>query len=71
MLAGPDIEGTVKLARAVRLPVIASGGIASLDDLRAIKSAELAGAILGRALYEGRIDLAAALALAREETGAC
>jgi phosphoribosylformimino-5-aminoimidazole carboxamide ribotide isomerase len=71
MLAGPDIEGTVKLARAVRLPVIASGGIASLDDLRAIKSAGLAGAILGRALYEGCIDLTAALAVAGEETGAC
>jgi phosphoribosylformimino-5-aminoimidazole carboxamide ribotide isomerase len=69
MLTGVDIEGTAKLARSVTLPVVASGGIASLADLRAIKAAGLAGAILGRALYEGRIDLAAALALA--ETGAC
>ena len=71
MLTGADIEGTAALARAVKLPVIASGGIASLDDLREIKTAGLAGAILGRALYEGRIDLAAALALAKEEPGAC
>jgi phosphoribosylformimino-5-aminoimidazole carboxamide ribotide isomerase len=71
MLTGADVEGTAGLARAVKLPVIASGGIASLEDLRAIRSAGLAGAILGRALYEGRVDLAAALALAREEDGVC
>jgi phosphoribosylformimino-5-aminoimidazole carboxamide ribotide isomerase len=71
MLTGADIEGTVQIARAVKLPVIASGGIASLEDLRAIKSAGMAGAILGRALYEGRIDLAAALAVASEEKAPC
>ena len=52
-------------ARAVSIPVIASGGIASLDDLRALKAARapLDGAICGRALYEGRIDLGEAVRL--------
>ncbi len=71
MLTGADIEGAAALARAVALPVIVSGGIASLADLRAAKAAGLAGAILGRALYEGRIDLKDALALAQEEAPAC
>ncbi len=63
MLAGPDIDAAAALARAVDLPVILSGGISSLEDLRRAKAADLAGAILGRALYEGRIDLKEALAL--------
>ena len=56
-----------------RIPVIASGGIASLDDLRALKAcgAPLDGAITGRALYDGRLDLAAALRLPREPDGRC
>jgi phosphoribosylformimino-5-aminoimidazole carboxamide ribotide isomerase len=62
MLMGANVEETAALARAVRLPVILSGGIAGLDDIRAAKAAGLAGAILGRALYEGRIDLKEALA---------
>jgi phosphoribosylformimino-5-aminoimidazole carboxamide ribotide isomerase len=62
MLSGANVEGTAALARAVRLPVILSGGVAGLDDIRAAKAAGLAGAILGRALYEGRIDLKEALA---------
>ncbi|MER2508545.1 MAG: HisA/HisF-related TIM barrel protein, partial [Amaricoccus sp.] len=64
-MAGPDVPGTAALARAVTIPVIASGGIASIEDLRALKAcdAELDGAISGRALYEGKLDLAEALAL--------
>jgi phosphoribosylformimino-5-aminoimidazole carboxamide ribotide isomerase len=62
MLGGPNVEATAALARQVALPVILSGGVASLDDLRAANAAGLAGAILGRALYEGRIDLREALA---------
>jgi len=64
-LQGPNVAATAALARAVDVPVIASGGIASLDDLRALKAsgAPLDGAISGRALYEGRIDLAAAVRL--------
>jgi phosphoribosylformimino-5-aminoimidazole carboxamide ribotide isomerase len=63
MLAGANVEATAALARQVKLPVVLSGGIAGLEDLRAAKAAGLAGAILGRALYEGRIDLKEALAL--------
>ncbi|MFO1061862.1 MAG: 1-(5-phosphoribosyl)-5-[(5-phosphoribosylamino)methylideneamino]imidazole-4-carboxamide isomerase [Dongiaceae bacterium] len=68
-LAGPAVEATAALADAVDLPVIASGGIASLEDLARLRDAPgrgIAGAISGRALYDGRIDLAAAIALCRE-----
>ncbi len=71
MLAGADIESAATLARMVTLPVILSGGVTSLDDIRAAKAAGLAGAILGRALYEGRIDLKEALALAGAQVSAC
>jgi phosphoribosylformimino-5-aminoimidazole carboxamide ribotide isomerase len=65
MLSGVNVAATADLARATRLPVIASGGVASLDDLRALKAADagIAGVISGRALYDGRLDLGAALAL--------
>jgi phosphoribosylformimino-5-aminoimidazole carboxamide ribotide isomerase len=63
-LGGPNVEATAALARAVSLPVIASGGVASLDDLRALKATGvIAGVISGRALYEGRLDLREALTL--------
>ncbi len=64
-MQGPNVAATAALARAVSIPVIASGGIASLDDLAALKAcgAPLDGAISGRALYEGRLDLAAAIRL--------
>ncbi len=68
-LGGANVEASAALALACRLPVIVSGGIASLDDLRAVAARSgdgLAGAITGRALYDGRIDLAAALAVAAE-----
>jgi phosphoribosylformimino-5-aminoimidazole carboxamide ribotide isomerase len=60
MLEGPDIPGAEALQRQ-GARVIASGGISSLDDLRRIAAAGLAGAIVGRALYEGRFDLPGAL----------
>ncbi|NDW52958.1 1-(5-phosphoribosyl)-5-[(5-phosphoribosylamino)methylideneamino]imidazole-4-carboxamide isomerase [Aliiroseovarius sp. PrR006] len=62
-MQGPNTEATADLARAVSIPVIASGGVSSLDDLRALKScgAPLNGAISGRALYDGAIDLKEAL----------
>lgn len=66
MLGGVNLDATLALARAVRLPVIASGGVASLDDLAALSavaSEGIEGVIIGRALYDGRIDPAAALAL--------
>jgi len=67
-LTGLNIEGTLALAKAVRIPVIASGGLASLADIERLAAPDcaiLAGAISGRALYDGRIDPAAALALLR------
>ena len=60
-LAGPDVDGARAIA-ALGLDVIASGGVASLDDLRRIRDAGLAGAIVGRALHEGRFTLREALA---------
>lgn len=63
-MQGPNVEATADLARAVSIPVIASGGVSSLDDLIALRDcgARLNGAISGRALYDGAIDLKAALA---------
>lgn len=62
-MAGPNIPATEALARAVTIPVIASGGVSRLDDLLALRdTGVIAGAISGRALYEGAIDLSAALA---------
>jgi len=68
MMSGPSVEATAELARAVpSVPVIASGGVTTLDDIARLSRAGLPGAIVGRALYEGRLDLAAAIALARKE----
>ncbi|APX21489.1 MAG: 1-(5-phosphoribosyl)-5-[(5-phosphoribosylamino)methylideneamino]imidazole-4-carboxamide isomerase [Rhodobacteraceae bacterium] len=64
-MQGPNIEATAALANAVTIPVIASGGVSSLKDLRALRDcgATLNGAISGRALYDGAIDLKEALKL--------
>lgn len=72
MLSGVNIEATVRLARALRIPVIASGGIASLADIDALCAVEhegISGAITGRAIYEGSLDFAAAQARADELNG--
>lgn len=62
ILAGPNIEATARLAAATPIPVIASGGVSSLEDLLAVQAnGTIAGAISGRALYDGRIDLREAL----------
>ena len=63
-MQGPNVAATAALARAVQVPVIASGGVSSLDDLVALRDcgAGLNGAISGRALYDGALDLRAALA---------
>ena len=62
-MQGPNIDATAALARAVSIPVIASGGVSSLEDLIALRDcgADLNGAISGRALYDGALDLADAL----------
>ncbi|MCU0896459.1 MAG: 1-(5-phosphoribosyl)-5-[(5-phosphoribosylamino)methylideneamino]imidazole-4-carboxamide isomerase [Burkholderiales bacterium] len=69
MLTGVNIDATVKLARELRVPVIASGGLTALDDLRglcAVESEGIMGVITGRALYQGTLDFKAAQALADE-----
>lgn len=70
MLEGPNLEATAELARlagygADGIPVIASGGVTTPDDIRRLAATGLHGAIVGRALYEGRLDLAEAIAIAR------
>jgi phosphoribosylformimino-5-aminoimidazole carboxamide ribotide isomerase len=68
MLAGLNLDATIALADAVRIPVIASGGLASIADVAALlqpRARKLAGAIAGRALYDGRLDPAEALRLIR------
>jgi phosphoribosylformimino-5-aminoimidazole carboxamide ribotide isomerase len=66
-MQGPNIAATEALSRAVTIPVIASGGVSSLADLTALRdTGTIAGAISGRALYDGAIDLAAALAALKQ-----
>jgi len=68
LLKGLNLDATIALAEQISIPVIASGGLASIDDVRALlapRASKLAGAIAGRALYDGRLDPAAALALIR------
>ena len=63
-LAGPDVEGLSRLAEATGAPIIASGGVSSLDDVKALAGiGGLEGIIAGRAIYEGRLDVAAAIAV--------
>ena len=74
MMQGVNVEATVRLAQAITIPVIASGGVSTLDDVRALRAVEregIMGAIIGRALYDGAIDLTAAQAIAdaAEENG--
>jgi phosphoribosylformimino-5-aminoimidazole carboxamide ribotide isomerase len=72
MMQGVNVQATVELARAISIPVIASGGISNLDDIRAlceVRQEGIMGAIIGRALYEGDIDLAAAQQWVDEVTG--
>ena len=68
-LRGPDIDGITRMLRAVNIPLIASGGISCLDDIRSLKKLEkegLLGVITGKALYEGRIDLTQAIEVAKQ-----
>ncbi len=67
-MTGVNLESTAALARAVNIPIIASGGVASLDDIRALKAdGVISGVISGRALYEGAIDLGEAISVCRGE----
>jgi phosphoribosylformimino-5-aminoimidazole carboxamide ribotide isomerase len=69
MLKGLNLDATIALADAVSIPVIASGGFASIQDVHALlvpRAQKLAGAIVGRALYDGRLDAAEALTVLRD-----
>ena len=71
MMSGVNVDATVKLAQALRIPVIASGGIASIKDVEAVCKLVpegIIGAIAGRALYEGKLDLKKAQAAADQAT---
>ncbi|HEX3115275.1 MAG TPA: 1-(5-phosphoribosyl)-5-[(5-phosphoribosylamino)methylideneamino]imidazole-4-carboxamide isomerase [Bradyrhizobium sp.] len=73
LLKGLNLDATIELAARISIPVIASGGLASIDDVKALlapRANKLAGAIAGRALYDGRLDPAAALALIRKARAA-
>jgi phosphoribosylformimino-5-aminoimidazole carboxamide ribotide isomerase len=68
LLKGLNLDATIELAEHISIPVIASGGLASIEDVKALltfRANKLAGAIVGRALYDGRLDPAAALELIR------
>lgn len=69
MLSGVNVEATAALARACGVPIIASGGVASIEDIRRVKAVEsdgVQGCIIGKAIYTGAVDLKEALALAKE-----
>jgi phosphoribosylformimino-5-aminoimidazole carboxamide ribotide isomerase len=73
LLKGLNLDATIELAEHISIPVIASGGFASIDDVRALlapRAKKLAGAIAGRALYDGRLDASAALVLIRNARAA-
>jgi len=73
LLKGLNLEATLALADRISIPVIASGGLASIEDVKAMltpRAKKLAGAIAGRALYDGRLDPSAALALIRDARAA-
>jgi phosphoribosylformimino-5-aminoimidazole carboxamide ribotide isomerase len=67
MLAGPNLAAMREMKAAVRLPVIASGGVTTAEDVAQLAALGVAGCIIGRSLYEGRLTLQAALAAARED----
>jgi len=66
MLGGPNLAAMAEMKAAVNIPVIASGGVATADDVAALARLSLDGCIIGRALYEGTITLADALSAAEE-----
>ena len=67
MFTGVDAAGAARLAAEAGVDVVASGGVASIDDVRACKAAAIAGVIVGKAIYEGRLDLKEAIRIAEEE----
>ncbi|MEK7313049.1 MAG: 1-(5-phosphoribosyl)-5-[(5-phosphoribosylamino)methylideneamino]imidazole-4-carboxamide isomerase [Deltaproteobacteria bacterium] len=66
MLTGPNVEATKKLIDTIKIPVIASGGVSKIDDITALKKIKATGAIVGKALYSGAIDLKESIRAARD-----
>lgn len=71
MLEGPNIAAFAELASAVALPIIASGGVTTLEDVRRLAQLGLQGCIIGRSLYEGRLELRQAIKLCQSLSGHC
>lgn len=67
MMCGPNLSAMAAMQAAVDVPVVASGGVTTVEDVAALKAAGMAGCIIGRALYEGKLKLPQALAAARSE----
>ncbi|MGQ9820665.1 MAG: 1-(5-phosphoribosyl)-5-[(5-phosphoribosylamino)methylideneamino]imidazole-4-carboxamide isomerase [Thermogutta sp.] len=67
MLTGPNVEATAAIQKSVGVPVIASGGVSRLDDVRRLSEAGIAGCIIGRAIYEGRVSLSEAMKFETED----
>jgi len=68
MLQGPNLPGLQEMAAATDIPLVASGGVTTLDDVRALVAANMPAAIIGRALYEGHLELPQVLELADDLT---
>jgi phosphoribosylformimino-5-aminoimidazole carboxamide ribotide isomerase len=66
MMSGPNFEGVAEMKDAVRIPVIASGGVTTAEDVRRLARIGVAGCIIGRTLYEGKLTIAEAIAASRE-----
>ena len=66
MMQGANVAGMAEMKQATEIPVIASGGVTTLEDVRQLRDAGLDGAIIGRSLYDGVIHLPEAIALANE-----
>ncbi|MEK7881114.1 MAG: 1-(5-phosphoribosyl)-5-[(5-phosphoribosylamino)methylideneamino]imidazole-4-carboxamide isomerase [Deltaproteobacteria bacterium] len=66
MLTGPNVKATKKLIDTIKIPVIASGGVSKIDDITALKKIKATGAIVGKALYSGAIDLKKSIRAARD-----
>ncbi len=71
MMLGPNVAATERLLEAVAVPVIASGGVSTVEDVRRLAALPLEGIIIGRALYDGTVDLGEAIRLAGQASGTC
>jgi phosphoribosylformimino-5-aminoimidazole carboxamide ribotide isomerase len=70
MLAGPNFDGVAEMNNAVAVPVIASGGVTTVDDIRRLARIGVAGCIVGRSLYDGMLTIPQAIAAANQDMAA-